>query len=75
MHEDAVRLQNYAVSFEEVACCISSAFQHICGIKDSGKIIAVNTDRKAPVFLSADIGIVASAQDTLALAIEALREK
>ncbi len=41
-----------------VAVAISGAIQHVCGIKESGKIIAVNTDAKSSIFNSADYGIV-----------------
>ena len=42
-----------------IALGISGAAQHLTGIRMARKIIAVNTDRKAPIFRFADIGIVA----------------
>jgi electron transfer flavoprotein alpha subunit len=37
---------------------ISGAGQHISGITDSETVIVVNTDRTAPLFSIADLGIV-----------------
>ena len=51
-----------------IAFGISGAIQHLCGIKNCKKIIAVNNDKNAPIFNHCDIGIV----DDAALVIEQL---
>ena len=44
---------------------ISGAMQHLVGIENAEKIIAVNTDTNAPIMSSSDIAINADAVETL----------
>jgi electron transfer flavoprotein alpha subunit len=42
-----------------LALGISGAFQHVAGISGAGMVIAVNKDKKAPIFRVAQYGVVA----------------
>lgn len=49
---------------------ISGAIQHIAGVSSSKVIVAVNTDVEAPVFESADYGIIGDLKEVLPRLVE-----
>ena len=57
-----------------LALGISGSMHHIGGIKDSRRIVAVNTDTKAPIFGNADEGFVADLKEVLPLLLERVRQ-
>ncbi len=58
-----------------IACGISGAVQHIAGMAESGKIIAINKDPDAPIFQIAHYGIVGTINDVIPKMIKAYRQR
>ncbi len=56
-----------------IAIGISGAIQHIAGMKESGKVIAIDQNPKASIFHHADFGIVGRYEDVLPELIEKVK--
>lgn len=57
-----------------IAVAVSGAIQHVSGMKESGRIVAINQDRHAHIFDCSDYGVVGGYLETLPLLIAKIRE-
>ena len=55
------------------ACAVSGALQHICGMKESEVIVAINKDENAPIFEVAHYGLVGDVHVVIPKLIEKIK--
>ena len=58
-----------------IGCGLSGSVQHFAGMKTSKIIVAINTDKDAPIFGKSDYGIIGDMFEVVPLLTEVLKEK
>jgi electron transfer flavoprotein alpha subunit len=56
-----------------LACGISGASQHLAGIREAGTIVAINSDRNAPIFSVAQLAVTGDWQAVVSALVERLQ--
>ena len=58
-----------------IGCGLSGSVQHFAGMKTSKVIVAINTDKDAPIFQKCDYGIIGDMFEVVPVLTEILREQ
>ena len=58
-----------------VALGLSGKFNHMVGVRSAGTILAVNSDRDAPVFARCDVGVVGDWHEVVPLLTASVRSR
>ena len=58
-----------------IGCGLSGSVQHFAGMKTSKVIVAINTDKDAPIFQKCDYGIIANMFEVVPVLTEVLKEQ
>jgi electron transfer flavoprotein alpha subunit len=57
-----------------IACGISRSLQHLAGISQSKYVIAINTDRKAPIVAASDVTFIGDLFQIVPILTDKIRE-